>query len=267
MQFGALEIYALPEGRFTVGLDKRFVPHAEGDPLPPGTLFVSVCPFLVRTPSETLLLDTGLGSWAEGRGTEVIGDGLARHGVRPEDVTGVLFSHLHLDHAGGAVTPVGTDYRATFPHAEYVVQGAELTAEGYRGESARVRDLVAEVLEREGQLRVLDGDGAVTDEIEVEITGGHTGAHQLIRLLADGPGGGLAAVFAGDILAGPSQVTRRFQAKYDVDGKAAQDWRDRLIANAAEHGDLLLFYHSTSTPGAFVETVAGGGWRAEAAPL
>lgn len=267
MQFGALEIHALPEGRFTVGLDKRFVPHTEGDPLPPGTLFVSVCPLLVRTPSETLLLDTGLGSWAEGRGTEVIGENLARHGVSPEDVTGVLFSHLHFDHAGGAVTPVGAEYRPTFPNAEYVVQGAELSAEGYKGESARVRDLVADVLDREGQLRQLDGDGPITDEIEAEITGGHTGAHQLIRLLADGPGGGLRAVFPGDVLAGPSQVTRRFQAKYDVDGKASQAWRDRLTEHAAEHGDLLLFYHSTSTPGAFVEAAPGGGWRVEPAEL
>ncbi|MEM6326947.1 MAG: MBL fold metallo-hydrolase [Bacteroidota bacterium] len=267
MQFGALDIHALPEGRFTVGLDKRFVPHAEGDPLPAGSLFVSVCPFLVRTPSETLLLDAGLGSWAEGRGTEVIGESLARHGVRPEDVTGVLLSHLHFDHAGGAITPTDTGYRPTFPNAEYVLQSAELEAEGYRDESARVRDLVAEVLEREGQMRLLDGDGAVTDEIEVEITGGHTGAHQLIRLLADGPAGGLRAVFAGDILAGPSQVTRRFEAKYDVNGSASQAWRDRLIAHAAEHGDLLLFYHSTGTPGAFVDALPSGAWRVEPADL
>ena len=263
MQFGTLTLHPLPEGRFTVGLDKRFVPHTEGDPLPPGTLFVSVCPHLVVTPGETLLLDAGLGSWAEGRGTEVIGESLARHGVTPEAVTGVLFSHLHFDHAGGAITEVGGEWRPTFPNAEYVVQEAELSASGYRGESARVRDLVAETLERAGQLRLLTGDGPVTDEIEVEITGGHTGAHQLIRLAADGPGGGLRAVYAGDVLAGPSQATRRFQAKYDVDGKASQAWRDRLLEEGAERGDLFLFYHSTSAPAAFIEPGPGGGWRVE----
>ena len=267
MQFGALEIHALPEGRFTVGLDKRFVPHTEGDALPPGTLFVSVSPLLVRTPGETLLLDAGLGSWAEGRGTEVIGDNLARHGVRPDDVTGVLLSHLHFDHAGGAITDVGGEWRPTFPDAEYVVQRDESTAQGYKGESARVRDLVLGTLEREGQLRFIEGDGAITDEIEAEVTGGHTGAHQLFRLAADGPGGDLRAVYPGDVLAGPSQVTRRFQAKYDVDGEASQAWRDRLIESAAERGDLLLFYHSTGTHGAFVERAPGGGWRVEPAPV
>lgn len=263
MTFGTLQLFPLPEGRFTVGIDKRFVPFTEGDAPRPGTLFVSVCPHLVITPGETLLLDTGLGSWAEGRGTEVIGDALARHGVTPEAVTGVLFSHLHFDHAGGAITEVGGEWRPTFPNAEYVVQEAELSASGYRDESERVRDLVAETLEREGQLRLLDGDGDVTDEISVEITGGHTGAHQIIRLAADGHGGDLRAVYAGDILAGPSQATRRFEAKYDVDGAASQAWRDRLLAEGAERGDLFLFYHSTSAPAAFVEEGPRGGWRVE----
>ncbi|HEX8384936.1 MAG TPA: hypothetical protein VF576_02075, partial [Rubricoccaceae bacterium] len=81
MTYGDLQIDALPEGRFTVGLDKRFVPHAEGGPARPGTLFISVVPFLVRTPSETVLLDTGLGEWADGRGAETLIGGLAQHGV------------------------------------------------------------------------------------------------------------------------------------------------------------------------------------------
>ncbi len=50
----------------------------------------------------------------------------------------------------------------------------------------------------------------------------------------------------------PGQVTRRFQAKYDVDGAQSQTWRDRLAEEAAEAGHLLLFYHSTGTPAAFV---------------
>ncbi len=267
MTFGTLTLHALPEGQFTVGLDKRFVPHAEGEALPAGTLFVSVCPHLVITPSETLLLDTGLGSWAEGRGTEVIGESLSRHGVTPEAVTGVLFSHLHFDHAGGAITEVGGEWRPTFPNAEYVVQGAELSASGYKGESARARDLVAQTLDRAGQLRLLDGDGPVTDEIEAEVTGGHTGAHQLFRIAADGASGELRAVYAGDVLAGPSQATRRFAAKYDVDGAASQEWRDRLLVEGAERGDLFLFYHSTSVAGAFIEPGPRGGWRVDPAPL
>jgi hypothetical protein len=65
------------------------------------------------------------------------------------------------------------------------------------------------------------------------------------------------------VLAGPSQVTRRFQAKYDVDGAASQRWRDRLVAEAAAHGHLLLFYHGTDALAAFVDEGPKGGYRVE----
>ncbi len=248
MRYGDLEITALPEGQFTVGTDKRFVPHAEGDPARPGTLFISVTPFLIRTPEATFLIDTGLGSWAEGRGTEFLIEGLGRYGVAPESVDRVILSHLHFDHAGGAISPVGPDaWRPTFPDADYVVQRAEIDAAGYTGESERARALVIETLDREGQLVLVDGD-VETDRVGLEVTGGHTGAHQIVRLHA----GGLQAIYGGDVMGTAGQVTRRFQAKYDVDGAASQAWRDRLAAEAAEGGHLLLFYHSTGEPAAFV---------------
>ena len=248
MTYGDLEIDALPEGRFTVGLDKRFVPHAEGDPSRPGTLFISVTPFLVRVPDETILIDTGLGSWAEGRGTEVVVGALAAHGVAPEDVDRVVLSHLHFDHAGGAVTETGAEgWRPTFPGADYVVQRAEATAPGYSGESERARDLVLDTLDRAGQLAWAEGD-ADLGRVALQVTGGHTGAHQAVRIRS----GDMEAVFGGDVLATAGAVTRRYQAKYDVDGAASQAWRDRLVAEAAEAGSLLLFYHSTGAPAAFV---------------
>ena len=255
MTYGDLQIHALPEGRFTVGLDKRFVPHTEGDPSRAGTLFISVTPFLVRTPSETLLLDAGLGEWAAGRGTEVLLGGLAARGVAPEAVDRVVLSHLHFDHAGGAVASVHGEWRPTFQNAEYAVQQAELTAAGYAGESLRARDLVADTLDRAGQLVLLDGDGPVPgSRAEVAVTGGHTGAHQLVRL----PSGGLTAVYGGDVMGTPGQVARRFVAKYDADGEASARWRDVLAREAAEGGHLLLFYHSTGAPAAFVSETPRG---------
>ena len=42
---------------------------------------------------------------------------LARIGVKPEEITHVIFSHLHLDHAGAT---------GEFPNARYYVQRREL---------------------------------------------------------------------------------------------------------------------------------------------
>jgi glyoxylase-like metal-dependent hydrolase (beta-lactamase superfamily II) len=238
------------------------VPYVEGTPLPRGGLFVSVCPFLVRTPADVLLLDAGLGAWAEGRGVDVLLDGLRSRGVEREAVTRVLLSHLHFDHAGGTIYEVAGEWRPTFPRAEYVVQRGELDAP-YAGESARARDRVVHALDAAGQLVTVEGAGWLTPEVEHVHTGGHTRDHQAFRLHT----GGRVSVFAGDELAQPAQVTRRYVAKYDYDGTRAQAERERIAREAAADGSLLLFYHATAEPAAFVAEGPKGGLVVEPVAL
>ncbi|MFN3595734.1 MAG: MBL fold metallo-hydrolase [Rubricoccaceae bacterium] len=259
MTYGDLHIHPLPEGRFTVGTDKRFVPYADGGAMRPGTLFISVCPFLVRTPHATLLLDAGLGEWASGRGAEFLTEGLARHGVAREDVTHVLLSHLHFDHAGGTVYTAGPERRPTFPNAEYVVQAGEAEGAGYTGPSAEAVEQIVTTLEAAGQLVRVAGHGFLSDEIEFVRTGGHTRDHQVWRLHT----AGRVAVFGGDVLPAPNQIGRRFAAKYDYDGAESQRWRTALVDEAVAGGHLLLFYHSTAAPAAFVDGGPRGGVRVE----
>ena len=45
-------------------------------------------------------------------------------------------------------------------------------------------------------------------------------------------------------------LRRRFRAKYDHDPALAQEERSRIIAEAADHGHLLLLYHSPEQPAA-----------------
>lgn len=263
MQYGDFQIHALPEGRFTVGLDKAFVPYIEGHPFPKATLFVSVCPFLVVTPQDVCLLDTGLGSWAKGRGVDFLLEGLAAHDIAREDVTKVLLSHLHFDHAGGSIHEVLGEWRPTFPNAEYVVQDGELDAP-YGEESDTARAAFIPAVQDAGQLVTVRGQGWLTDEIEYVHTGGHTRDHQIYRLHT----GGRTVVFGGDVLPAANQVNRRFQAKYDFDPARSQDERSRLAAEAAEHGHLLLFVHGTDTYGAFIEEAGPkGGYRIEPVAL
>ncbi|NJP53382.1 N-acyl homoserine lactonase family protein [Streptomyces sp. SBST2-5] len=101
---------------------------------------------------------------------------LRRLGHRPEDVRYVIYSHLHLDHAGGM---------AHFPDAVHVVQHDELrhawwpdrwTARGYAFRDYRdCRDF--DFLELDGDIDLFL-DGSVT----VLRTAGHTPGHQGIVL-------------------------------------------------------------------------------------
>lgn len=261
MRYGNLDIEPLSEGRFSVGLDKVFVPHEDDTPPPKNTLFISVSPFLVRTPNDVILLDTGLGEWAEGRGTEVLLNNLTAHSVAAENITKVLLSHLHFDHAGGAITTVQGKARPTFPRADYVVQEETREAAGYSGESARARDLVWDTLEAAGRMETVDGNGFLTDEIEYVRTDGHCEGHQIFRLHSDDR----IAIFGGDVLPEPGQATRRFVAKYDFDGEKSQAWRDSLVREAAENEHLLLFYHSPKETTAYIGGSRERGYRVRVA--
>ncbi|MEO7094440.1 MAG: MBL fold metallo-hydrolase, partial [Polyangiales bacterium] len=90
---------------------------------------------VIRDGGKTVLLETGIGAFFDPKLRDrygvvephhVLVQSLADIGVRPEDVDVVVFSHLHFDHAGGALTAFseGAAPQLVFPRAIYVV-GAE----------------------------------------------------------------------------------------------------------------------------------------------
>lgn len=99
-----MQIIPLSEGVFTVDKTKSFVPFNEDkDNLQErtsGSLLVEIQPFVVITSKDILLLDTGLG-FTDKEGRMQIHNNLSKAGVNSSDITKVLLSHLHKDHAGG----------------------------------------------------------------------------------------------------------------------------------------------------------------------
>src|SRR5947199_6843805 len=98
-----MKIIPLSEGVFTIDKTKIFVPfNLSNDDLqkrPTGSLLVEVQPFVVTTTKDILLLDTGLGFKKDGE-LQVYSN-LKINSIQPTDVTKVLLTHLHKDHAGG----------------------------------------------------------------------------------------------------------------------------------------------------------------------
>ncbi len=98
-----MNIIPLSEGAFTVDKSKVFVPFiVEADDLQSrgiGSLLVEIQPFIIVTSRDVLLLDCGLGFSNNGR--PQIQENLEAKGFNTSQVTKVLLSHLHKDHAGG----------------------------------------------------------------------------------------------------------------------------------------------------------------------
>ncbi|WP_326646513.1 MBL fold metallo-hydrolase [Streptosporangium sp. NBC_01755] len=182
------------------------------------------CYLLRDAAGRTVLVDTGIGpgdspasSWAPVPGA--LGAELARVGTAPEEVDAVVITHLHSDHASGAViagAPV-------FPNARYVLQRAEIDAVAEAVLDHVVRPLGERVQRVDGGAEVLPG-------IRVLLAPGHTPGHQVVQV------GDL--VLTGDVVLHPVQLENpRVTYLYDDDPELAAATRVELLDRVrAERG-------------------------------
>src|SRR5690606_6782424 len=112
---------------------------------------------------------------------------LAEAGVRVDDVSHVILTHLHLDHAGGATRRVGDQLVPSFPNARYFVQRGEWDVANHPDQrsSPSYRPDDFRPLMEHGVLELLDGEGEILPGVSVRKTPGHTLHHQSVRI-ADG---------------------------------------------------------------------------------
>lgn len=119
-KLGALQLASLHDADFVAANDGKTFgvdvgPEAVAKALiaagaPGDRLAISVNALLVRVPGHLVLIDTGLGAKAHG----MVADSLRKAGVTAADVTDVLITHTHGDHAGGLAT---ADGKPAFPKA------------------------------------------------------------------------------------------------------------------------------------------------------
>ena len=250
-----MRIIPLSEGSFTIDKTKLFVPFDEQDhdltKRPVGSLLVEVQPFVIITSKDILLLDTGLGfvrhpvdSTGEKNGTLQLHQNLMNAGINPSEVTKVLLSHLHKDHAGAVGDKrKGFDSLLSFTRATYYVQRAELAFAFEKGFPSFITEELACLQESE-QVVLLDGNGVIDDYIYYEVTGAHSPYHQVFWIKEDGE----TIFFGGDDAPQLQQMKHRFVAKYDFDGKKAMELRRHWWESGKKEGWTFLFYHDVKNP-------------------
>lgn len=253
-----IQAYSLYEGSFSVDITKEFIPFDPkiDDPKDrKGSIFVHVHPFLIVSENGLILCDTGLG-FTDESGELLIHQNIKKLGFDPEDVNYVLMSHLHKDHTGGMVDFKDGQARIAFPNAEYYVQRGEWE-HAFSGENPSYKTEIFDVIQRSGNLVLLDGDGEINNQISYEVNGAHTPFHQAFRINT----GGHNYFFAGDVLADPVEIFKNFIAKYDYDGRKARDLREKYWEEGKTNERVYLFYHSNSIAIGVAEQTADGNYR------
>jgi len=141
--------------------------------------------WVLRRDDELILVDTGYDE-EEGqqRGRPISTDpreALKPFGISANDITKVIVTHLHYDHAGGL---------ALFPNAQLYLQEKEMAfASGacmcdQNLKAPFTADHICEAVKRvySGRVEFVDGDAEITDGITVHCIGGHSRGLQAVRV-------------------------------------------------------------------------------------
>lgn len=258
MKIGNLEIELLSEGIFKVYDDntltkvdaqeitsnQRQEEHYDNNGIPFG-----IDPILIRTESQNILLDTGLG-WgldhrSEYTNTSNLKTNLDIFGLKPEDITHVVLTHLHFDHAAGC-TFINPDFSTTptLPNAHYFVQklewlwAVEQVSSGTNGEY-RMDELYK--LHAEDRLVLItDTYFELLPGITLIKTGGHTPGHQIVKIQSDGD----TAYYLGDLIPNEYHLNQYTMEHLDVDPIQSRKARTLILRQAVKEEAVLLFYHS-----------------------
>jgi glyoxylase-like metal-dependent hydrolase (beta-lactamase superfamily II) len=240
---------------------------------------------VIRMTSALVVVETGLGNKLSPKMREIhqnhelLPASLAAAGIRPEDVTHVLNTHLHFDHCGwnttlhpdGSVTP-------TFPKARYFCAAGELAHGRLQHDRDRVSYLSPnyDPLLASGQLTLLDphGRGGYTPDdarlsnpeapalppptiqtspeilpgITVEPFPGHTADMLAVHIES----GREHAVFTGDLFPTHHHLDPTWVMGYDLDPIRCIDERKRLLSRAVPEHWLLIFPHDHQVPATHV---------------
>jgi glyoxylase-like metal-dependent hydrolase (beta-lactamase superfamily II) len=175
--------------------------------------------------------------------------GLASLGVRPEDITHVLFTHFHGDHVAGAM--VGD--RARFPNAPHLIGRGDWEGNPVvQGDTIEAHHLGG--LHRLGLLELVDGDREIVPGVTMIHAPGESLGHSIVRV----EDGGARAYFVGDLFHFPCEVEHLDWVSPGRDPVAAHRSRERLLAETADTPAIITFSHAKFPGWGRVERRDGG---------
>ena len=262
MQIGDYRVEIIPDTEF----------HLDGGAMfgvVPRNLWAEVCPpddqnrirmnmncVFIDTGDEKVLIETGIGEKWTPQQSEMYG--IERQcplattlkdktGVNDDEVTIVVNTHLHFDHAGGNTTRDSNGKIVpTFKNARYMVSRAELEHANSPTERDRASYLPDNwmPLKESGQLEPTEGDYEVVPGLRMETHPGHNRSMQCWRLDR-----GNQTVFGfADLVPMRAHVRPPWIMGYDLFPLETLEAKKRLLPQAVRDNWSCLFYHDPDAP-------------------
>jgi glyoxylase-like metal-dependent hydrolase (beta-lactamase superfamily II) len=262
VQFGDYRVEVVPDAEFRLdggamfGVVPRTLWSRVSPPDDANRVLLNANCLYIEAGDERILIETGMGDkWSAGQ-TEIYGVDRRRSlreslrsltGCDAEEITIVVNTHLHFDHAGGNTSLDKTGRVVpTFPNARYFVSSAELE----HAESPHERDRASYLPENwrplleNGQLEPRPGDYEVVPGLRMETVVGHSRTMQCFRLERDG-----RTLFGfADLVPTRAHLPYAWVMGYDLYPVETLEAKKRLLPLAASENWICLLYHDSEAP-------------------
>lgn len=245
---------------------------------------------------EKILCETGIGCFFEPKMAERYGVGdasehkllssLKKLGVDPSEITKVILSHLHFDHAGGLLPHYEEQLKGNdslvFPNAEIVV-GREAWDRALkphpRDRASFIPGLTDKIL-KTGRLKIIDADldsvqtsagvfniqssseRLLNGHIRFEFTSGHTPGH--MHTILSGCNGNSSSgdtartvFFAGDLVPGRAWIHVPITMGYDRYAEQVIDEKSEVYKEALPEHWMMFFTHDHAVAAASLKMDGG----------
>ncbi len=204
---------------------------------------------LVKTNDRLILFDTGMGDKQDEKffkfryifGDESLEKGFQNAGFHFDEVTDVVFTHLHYDHCGGAVCKTDKGFELTFKNATHWVSERQWKW----ANSPNVREAASYFpenilpLKDSGKLKFITEEGHFCPGIELRMMHGHTDG-QVIPII-DYQGKKL--VFTADFIASAAHIPLPYIPSYDTRPLLSMKEKEDFLNEAVQNNYTLMFQH------------------------
>lgn len=169
-------------------------------------------------------------------------DSLTYHGFKPEDVTDLIFTHLHFDHCGGTTFFDETGaINYTFPNAIYHVTQKHwdnATHPNTREKASFLKENI-EPIGQSGKLNLVGESHTYEEGLSAIPVNGHTLGQQLPIIKADGR----TVVFGGDLIPTHVHLPLPWVMGYDMYPVQTLKEKKKILEKAVEDQWYLFLEH------------------------
>lgn len=207
---------------------------------------------LIEHKNRLILVDTGLGNKQDPKffghyylhGEDTLDKSLAKYGFHRDDITDVLLTHLHFDHAGGAIVIEKNKMQPAFRNAVYWSNEEhwQWAIKPNDREKASFLKENIQPIQDSGKLRMIEvkEDIAFMEDITIRFVNGHTRAMMLPQI---NNYKGRTIVYMADLLPSAGHIPIPYVMAYDMFPLTTLQEKKAFLQEALQNNFILFFEH------------------------